>query len=368
MIDQNPMFIVYDDLSLGGIQIKILDIIKQTHNLSPNKKIILCLIDKKGIWLQKLPSYVQLATSKKITLKGFRKFNNLLFISLLISQIIKFRPKTIIAFMNRPAFATIIASKLLFWKKIKILIGQDCTTSTHISSQSNPKINCFLIKILYPLVNKILVQTSTQKNDLIEKFSIDSQKIELSQNWLPLNFSADKYKNSTKKTDIIFIGRLDPQKNLKKFIDIILLVKKQIPNIKVKIVGSGSESEILKQYTKKLSLDKNIRFFSAVLNPKKFYSESKIYLLTSHYEGFPLTILEAISQNCTPVFFNIKEVSSFFTKFKNFIEFNSNQKAASKIIFLLNNKKIREKIFNFYSKKIYFEQKTNLSKLLKLLN
>lgn len=367
MTNNNPLFIVYDDLGLGGIQIKILDIVKKTQLINPNKKIILCLFEKKGIWLKKISPHVKIITAPKITLKGFRKFNKLLFVLWLVPKITKFNPKTILAFMNHPACMSIIAVKLIFWKKVKILIGQDCTTSIHISSQPNPHLNQPLIKLLYPLADKILVQTKTQKIDLVKNFFIKPKKIELSPNWLPLNFS-DKPKKNIKKTDIVFIGRLDPQKNLKRFIDIISLIQKKIPGIKVKIIGSGSESEILQKYTKELALSKNIKFIPAVTNPKKFYSESKIYLLTSHYEGFPLTILEAISQNCIPVFFNLPEVSGFFTKFQRFVQFKSNKEACSKIIFLMKNEKIKKTILDFYSKKVFFQQEKNISRLLTLIN
>src|SRR3989344_830693 len=103
--------------------------------------------------------------------------------------------------------------------------------------------------------------------------------------------NANKFKNPT----LIFVGRLHPQKNLKTLISSIAIVKGEIPQILLLIVGRGQLETDLKKQVKDLELGKNIEFLG---NRKgvdliKLYKSSHTFILPSIYEGQPLTLLEA---------------------------------------------------------------------------
>lgn len=97
------------------------------------------------------------------------------------------------------------------------------------------------------------------------------------------------------KPALIFVGRLHPQKNLKNLIKAILIAKKQIPEIKLRIVGDGQDKESLLKLTKDLSLKNNIEFLGQVNDTDliRLYKSSSIFILPSFYEGLPLSLLEA---------------------------------------------------------------------------
>ena len=101
------------------------------------------------------------------------------------------------------------------------------------------------------------------------------------------------------KYDIIFVGRLNYQKNLPLLIKSIAELKKydkSFKNIKVAILGDGEKKQELKDLIKKLNLEKNFIFLGKTKNKQKIYKElksAKIFTLPSILEGFPLTIIEA---------------------------------------------------------------------------
>ena len=100
-----------------------------------------------------------------------------------------------------------------------------------------------------------------------------------------------------KKRDIptvIFVGRLHIQKNLEKLVEAISLFKR---NIQLIIVGSGPQEEKLKKLVKKLNLESKVKFLGQVINRDliKLYKSSHIFILTSIYEGQPLTLFEAMA-------------------------------------------------------------------------
>lgn len=99
----------------------------------------------------------------------------------------------------------------------------------------------------------------------------------------------------TKNPTLIFVGRLHPQKNLPNLFRAINLVKKDIPNIKLIIVGDGEQKESLKKIVKELELSSNISFKGEVRRQEliRLYKSSHVFILPSIYEGQPLTLLEA---------------------------------------------------------------------------
>ncbi|MDD4154310.1 MAG: glycosyltransferase [Bacilli bacterium] len=95
--------------------------------------------------------------------------------------------------------------------------------------------------------------------------------------------------------DIVFLGRLAYPKNPQRFISIINKIKESIPKIKVAIVGTGELDFITKKMSFDLGLNNNICFFGFVKNPYKILASSKMMLMTSRWEGLPMSVLESLA-------------------------------------------------------------------------
>ncbi len=355
---KNNFIIVFNDMSLGGIQRKIIDIISYSQTNYPNKSIILCLQRRQGLFLKQVPKNVKIINPPFQT----PRFNNLWFIFWLAFVFYKYKPKYILSFMDLSSIPTLIALQLLPLQKPYLTIGEDILTSKYVFIESFPKLRLKLIKKFYPKANSILVQTPVQKKDLNQIIG-KSNNIIVSPNWLPLVFPP-KYINKIKRDiDILFVGRIEAQKNPKKFIQIVKKTSLIFPKIKTVIVGQGSESKTIKKLIKKLGLQKNIKIYPTTINPQKFYSRSKIFLLTSNYEGFPLTLLEAISCGCYPIINNIPEIRKFFDyQSGNFI-FKNTAQAVKKISKQLSHSRCKQ--LKYYQRKIIQSQNKNISLFVK---
>lgn len=108
-----------------------------------------------------------------------------------------------------------------------------------------------------------------------------------------------------KEYDICCVGRLTPQKNPFKFIDIIYEIKKEIPNIKCVWVGKGELEQECIEKRDKLNLNNNINFIGFKDNPYKFMAKSKIFILTSDWEGYGLVAFEAITLGLPAIVSNV---------------------------------------------------------------
>ncbi|MGB3605772.1 MAG: glycosyltransferase [Psychroserpens sp.] len=100
---------------------------------------------------------------------------------------------------------------------------------------------------------------------------------------------------------ILFYGRLvDDVKNVSLLIESFrnsILPRK---DIKLIVLGSGKDREALENRVKALNLEASIQFIPFLANPFHYVKSARFTVLTSHYEGFPRSILESLALG-TPV-------------------------------------------------------------------
>ena len=105
-----------------------------------------------------------------------------------------------------------------------------------------------------------------------------------------------KINPAKEKSDVIFAGRLISHKNIDILIKSIKLIKEKNPEIKSLIIGDGPEKKKLEELTRKLNLEKNIKFLGILENHDDVYAlmkSSKVFILPSTREGFGIVVIEA---------------------------------------------------------------------------
>lgn len=140
----------------------------------------------------------------------------------------------------------------------------------------------------------LTVSDSIEKEYIFSKFI--KQKINNISNPVSRKQILEKIdENDEKKYDVCFVGRLTEQKNPLKFINVINDVKNVIPNIKAVMIGDGELKEHCKKLICELELSNNIELLGFKKNPYKYMNQSKIFCLTSEWEGYGLVAFEALS-------------------------------------------------------------------------
>jgi glycosyltransferase involved in cell wall biosynthesis len=166
-------------------------------------------------------------------------------------------------------------------------------------------------------------------------------------------------KKSTKKNkeiNFVTVCRLTKEKGLEKLIKIIPNIRKKIV---LNIIGNGPELNYLKQITSKLNLNNNVKFLGEI-SPSKIKIKLKkydCYINNSDFEGFPNTVVEALSVGI-PVF-----ASQSYGGINEIL--NSNKYG----LIYKNENHLTKIINNFIDDKISFNfNKKNLSKHLNKFN
>lgn len=142
--------------------------------------------------------------------------------------------------------------------------------------------------------NKITAVSRHTKNKLLNDLKIN-KTIATIPNGIDLN-KIQKVKPARRKSDVIFAGRLLSHKNVDVLIKSIKLIKEKYPRTKCFIIGEGPEKEKLENLTKKLSLEKNVKFLDFLENHNDVYAlmkSAKVLVLPSTREGFGIAVIEA---------------------------------------------------------------------------
>lgn len=123
---------------------------------------------------------------------------------------------------------------------------------------------------------------------------------------------APKVGKATQITRLVFIGRLEYQKNPLEFMKICHLLKDEIRNALV--IGDGSLRSSMEAYAKEEGL--NCDFLGWISDPWSNISSSDVLICTSLYEGMPLVVLEALSRDVPVIAKEIPGVNDIFTDFR----------------------------------------------------
>jgi len=99
---------------------------------------------------------------------------------------------------------------------------------------------------------------------------------------------------------IIAAGRLATWKGFADLIDAIALVSTIRP-VRLLILGDGPLMVDLQQRILSHGLDNVVHLLGYIENPLKYFSRASIFVLSSHVEGLPNVLVEAMMCGCTPV-------------------------------------------------------------------
>ncbi len=200
-----------------------------------------------------------------------------------------------------------------------------------------------------------------QKRELSEKYRIaDKRKIEV----IPLGFdltpfqvdlelkrknTRQQYNLSEDEIAIAIVGRLAPIKNHKLFLDSIEIVNRQTSKKPVFfIVGDGETRKEIEEQIEQIKLFQtiDIRMTSWVYDIKTFNAGMDIICLTSNNEGTPVSLIEAQACNIPVISTDVGGVRDIVLENETgfIIPKNSPEKFAEKLLLLVENEKIRQKM------------------------
>ena len=108
-------------------------------------------------------------------------------------------------------------------------------------------------------------------------------------------------KEYDKEKRILFCARMGEQKRPERVLYLWAKIFQKYPEWHLDMVGDGPLLQRLQDLAAELNT-KNVVFYK-FRDPIPFYQRSPIFIMTSNYEGWALTLLEAMQYKCVPIAF-----------------------------------------------------------------
>lgn len=108
-------------------------------------------------------------------------------------------------------------------------------------------------------------------------------------------------KGILKENIILCVSRLAKEKCVDKMVSMWSELSSRLPNWRFVIVGDGPERDRLEAMVHNMNVSRVE--FTGYAEPTVYYQRAKIFWMTSKYEGWGMTLIEAMQQGCVPVAF-----------------------------------------------------------------
>lgn len=233
-----------------------------------------------------------------------------------------------------------IVAKILFKKPFVVNYGYDYEQFARLEGK---QIQALFYKIVIYFVVKfadaVIITSSHLKQRIIE---YAPKKIELIPNSVDINIFKPSIKKRNNIKTILFVGRLEKQKNLFNLIEAISLLKYEKSLI---FIGEGSQKVKLEKY----AYDKKVKL--RILEPVPhnklaiFYRSADIFVLPSLIEGHPKVLLEAMSSGLSCVGADIQGIREIIGNKKTGVLTGTSSEEISKSIeYLIKNPMIARQL------------------------
>lgn len=177
-----------------------------------------------------------------------------------------------------------------------------------VQSRVNPPLTAQTQKIkrYYPWADEIVACSYGVEYDLRENYGIttnitsiynfiDKENILCSAN-TSLPEDVKRFLNNS--PFFLNVGRLHEQKNQKRLINQFSIFHEKNRNIKMIILGSGELEMELNTLIESKGLADNVRIIPYLKNPFVYMINAEALIVSSHYEGLPNVIVEAMTLGC----------------------------------------------------------------------
>lgn len=205
---------------------------------------------------------------------------------------------------------------------------------------------------LYQLVNwtkysvrkakRIFTISLASKNDIIKEYKLASEKVVVTYPGLKKIFQKDQMRQ---EDYILFVGTLQPRKNIEKLVEAFSKIKPKYPNLLLLIVGKkGWLFEEILSSPEKYDVSESVKFVDFVEDSQlpNLYKNAVCLVLPSLYEGFGLPVLEAMNYGCPVIISNVSSLPEVGADAALYIDPKSSDDIGQKLEKVLSDENLRK--------------------------
>jgi poly(glycerol-phosphate) alpha-glucosyltransferase len=153
-----------------------------------------------------------------------------------------------------------------------------------------------------PGMDAMVTLTHRQREDIAQRHG-DTENLFVVPNPVDMPEPVDVPRDPRR---VALVARLEAQKRPAQAIDAFARVVKEVPEAHLDIYGSGSRFGALTRQRHLLGLENSVTLHGHDPRAREALSRSSAFLMTSSFEGYPLSTLESMSHGCPVVSYDIK--------------------------------------------------------------
>ena len=141
---------------------------------------------------------------------------------------------------------------------------------------------------------------------------------------IPDGIEYEKYSTVKRKPEewtFLFVGRLSPNKRVDRLIKLVEILKSEIPEVKLYVAGKDwkGERKKLEELVRRRGVTNNVIFTGEISESEKLrlFSKAEFFLSASEYEGFGISVIEAMSAGVPVILNDIDAFRNLVKPFKN---------------------------------------------------
>jgi len=298
MVKPNVAFLI-NSMAGGGAE-RVLSILLKQLPRNGQQFFLITLDDK---FYYEIPKDVVIIKLNNNLNNNFKKLISIFWGAKKLKKIVKENNiNTVFSFLGRSNYINIFSK--IFKANHKVIISERINPSSmHNGISQIAYLNRNLTRIFYKKADLVTCNSEGIKKSLVNDFLVKSDKIKVIYNPVDINrierLSKEplnpEFQELFTFPVVINVARLEEQKGQEYLIRSFVRIKKEIPLTKLVILGEGHLEHKLRDLAKGLGLEQDVVFLGWQKNPFKFLAYSKVFVLSSLWEGFPNTLLEAMA-------------------------------------------------------------------------
>jgi len=213
----------------------------------------------------------------------------------------EFRPDVVLSFLTNVNITAILITRGM---GMRVVVSE----RVYPPAVSPGLILNVLRRLTYPLADVVVIQTEQGLNWLRRSIPRATGKQIPNPVTYPLSINKPIIAPITLVRDmdhvLLAMGRLELQKGFDILIEAFASLIKKYPGWKLVILGEGEERASLEALRDRLDLAEHVLLPGRVGNPGDWYHRAELYVMSSRFEGFPNTLIEAMAHGLPGVSFD----------------------------------------------------------------
>lgn len=186
-----------------------------------------------------------------------------------------------------------------FAPKRVVRIGQD---HLNYPARFRNVLQARVLRAAVPRLDAYTVLTNADAEDYSRDLPGSATSIKVIRNALP--WPASTTPADLENKVVVAAGRLSPEKGFRRLVRAFEPVARTHPDWRLHIYGHGDEQAALERLVTEKGLTGHVELKGYTRDFRSVLRHASIYAMSSHEEGFPMTLIEALSTGVPPVSFD----------------------------------------------------------------